>query len=165
MNIRDFKSWLIFEQAEPAPADAAPSAPPPPPSTPPPMGGMDLGMGGGAAPAAGAQDKAKQIRAILLKHPITSLKKIGDLETKQFNEYVFTENDINKWISSVKKDDKKQELLDYLNGNDVKSSEIHIEFSKALKDNKLGRPVSTIELDFTKDGSPTTKDIDLVFLA
>lgn len=165
MNIRDFKSWLIFEQGGDAGGAApAPTPPPAPSPAPPPIGG-GMDMGGGAPPASGAQEKSKKMRAVLLKHPITSLKKIGDLETKQFNEYIFTDEDIARWLTSIKKDDKKQELLDYLNGNDVKTLEIHVEFSKALKDNKLGKPISTIELDFTKDGTPTTKDIDLIFLS
>jgi hypothetical protein len=36
---------------------------------------------------------------------------------------------------------------------------------KAVQATEFGKPQTVIDVDFTKEGEPTTKDINLIFLA
>ena len=40
-----------------------------------------------------------------------------------------------------------------------------IKRAAAVQSNEFGKPQTVIDIDFTKEGEPTTKDINLIFLA
>jgi disulfide oxidoreductase YuzD len=138
--LKNFNSWLT-EQTDPLMGDPA-AAP--------------------AAPAAPAQ--AEQIRAILISNPIGSVDKPGDMTTKQFNEYVLDMDRVKEWIEKNAKE-SSQEILDYLDGKDIDIKDSHKKFTKAVQATEFGKPQTVIDVDFTKEGEPTTKDINLIFLA
>jgi disulfide oxidoreductase YuzD len=138
--LKNFNSWLT-EQTDPLMGDPA-AAP--------------------AAPAAPAQ--AEQIRAILISNPIGSIDKPGDMTTKQFNEYVLDMDRVKEWIEKNAKE-SSQEILDYLDGKDIDIKDSHKKFTKAVQATEFGKPQTVIDVDFTKEGEPTTKDINLIFLA
>lgn len=141
--LKNFNSWLN-EQGDPMAADPAAVA------------------GAPAAPA--APGEKSQIRAILISNPIGSVDKPGDMTTKQFNEYVLDMERVKEWIDKNAKD-SSQDILDYLNGKDVEVKEVHKKFTSAVQANEFGKPQTVIDVDFTKEGEPTTKDINLIFLA
>jgi hypothetical protein len=144
--LKNFTTWLN----EQAPVDPAAMADP---------------TAAGAAPAAPASPTAtEKIRAILISKPIGSVDKPGDMVTKQFNEYVLDMGRVKEWIEKNEKD-AEQEILDYLGGKDVDLKDSHKKFATAVQNNELGKPQTVIDIDFTKDGEPTTKDISLIFLA
>jgi len=143
--LKNFTSWLT-EQADPMAPDAAMPVP-----------------GEGGAPAAAPGEKS-QIRAILISNPIGSVDKPGDMTTKQYNEYVLDMDRVKEWIEKNAKD-SSQDILDYLNGKDVDIKDSHKKFTAAVQANEFGKPQTVIDVDFTKDGEPTTKDINLIFLA
>jgi disulfide oxidoreductase YuzD len=138
--LKNLNSWLT-EQTDPLMGDpaAAPAAP--------------------AAPAL-----AEQIRAILISNPIGSVDKPGDMTTKQFNEYVLDMDRVKEWIEKNAKE-SSQEILDYLDGKDIDIKDSHKKFTKAVQATEFGKPQTVIDVDFTKEGEPTTKDINLIFLA
>ena len=140
--LKNFTSWLN-EQTDPLAADpmAAPAE----------------------APAAAPGEKS-QIRAILISNPIGSVDKPGDMVTKQYNEYVLDMARVTEWIEKNAKD-SQQDILDYLNGKDIELKDAHKKFTKAVQANEFGKPQTVIDIDFTKEGDPTTKDINLIFLA
>lgn len=140
--IKKFNSWLT-EQSDPLLGD--------------PMAGGDAT----AVPAAPAP--VAQIRAILISNPIGSVDKPGDMTTRQFNEYVLDMDRVKEWIEKNEKA-ASQEILDYLAGKDIDIKDSHKKFSKAVQANEFGKPQTVIDVDFTKDGEPTTKDINLIFL-
>jgi hypothetical protein len=138
--LKNFNSWLN-EQGDPMAADPAAAA---------------------AAPApTGQPDK---IRAILISNPIGSVDKPGDMTTKQFNEYVLDLSRVKEWISKNAKD-SEQDILDYLDGKDIEVKDAHKKFTKAVQADEFGKAQTVIDVDFTKEGEPTTKDINLIFLA
>ncbi len=141
--LKNFNSWLN-EQTDPMAADPAMAAP------------------AGAAPA--TPGEKSQIRAILISNPIGSVDKPGDMVTKQYNEYVLDMERVKEWIEKNAKD-SSQDILDYLNGKDIDVKDAHKKFSTAVQGNEFGKPQTVIDVDFTKDGEPTTKDINLIFLA
>lgn len=141
--LKNFNSWLN-EQGDPMVPDPAAVA------------------GAPAAPA--APGEKSQIRAILISNPIGSVDKPGDMTTKQFNEYVLDMERVKEWIDKNAKD-SSQDILDYLNGKDVEVKEVHKKFTSAVQANEFGKPQTVIDVDFTKEGEPTTKDINLIFLA
>ena len=143
--LKNFTSWLT-EQADPMAPDAAMPVP---------------GEAGGPAAAPGEKS---QIRAILISNPIGSVDKPGDMTTKQYNEYVLDMDRVKEWIEKNAKD-SSQDILDYLNGKDVDIKDSHKKFTAAVQANEFGKPQTVIDVDFTKDGEPTTKDINLIFLA
>ena len=141
--LKNFNSW-VNEQTDPLAAD--PMAAP-----------------GEAAPAAPAAP-AEQVRAILISNPIGTVDTPGDTVTKQYNEYVLDMDRVKEWIEKNAKD-SSQDILDYLNGKDVDIKDSHKKFTAAVQANEFGKPQTVIDVDFTKDGEPTTKDINLIFLA
>jgi disulfide oxidoreductase YuzD len=139
--LKNFNSWLN-EQTDPMVPDPAAAA--------------------GAAPAAPVEKS--QIRAILISNPIGSVDKPGDMVTKQYNEYVLDMGRVQEWIEKNAKE-SSQDILDYLNGKDIEVKDAHKKFTTAVQANEFGKPQTVIDVDFTKDGEPTTKDINLIFLA
>ncbi len=137
--LKNFNSWLN-EQGDPMAADPAAAAAPAP---------------------TGKPDK---IRAILISNPIGSVDKPGDMTTKQFNEYVLDLTRVKEWISNNAKE-SEQDILDYLEGKDIEVKDVHKKFTKAVQADEFGKAQTVIDVDFTKDGEPTTKDINLIFLA
>lgn len=105
-----------------------------------------------------------KIRAILISNPIGSVDKPGDMSTKQFNEYVLDMTRVKEWIEKNVKD-SSQEILDYLAGKDIELTDAHKKFTKAVQADEFGKAQTVIDIDFTKEGEPTTKDINLIFLA
>jgi len=146
--LKNFTNWLN----EQAPADPTAVVPDP------------AAVSGGAPTGGVAAGQAEQIRAILLSNPIGSVDKPGDMLTKQFNEYVLDMTRVKEWIEKNAKD-SEQEILNYLKGKDVELKSSHKKFATAVQKNELGKPQTVIDIDFTKDGEPTTKDINLIFLA
>jgi disulfide oxidoreductase YuzD len=138
--LKNFNLWLT-EQTDPLMGDPAAAT---------------------AAPA--APEKSAQIRAILISNPIGSVDKPGDMTTKQFNEYVLDMDRVKEWIEKNAKE-SSQEILDYLDGKDIDIKDSHKKFTKAVQANEFGKPQTVIDVDFTKEGEPTTKDINLIFLA
>jgi len=136
--LKNFNSWLN-EQGDPMAADPAAAAPAP----------------------TGQPDK---IRAILISNPIGSVDKPGDMTTKQFNEYVLDLTRVKEWISKNAKE-SEQDILDYLDGKDIEVKDAHKKFTKAVQADEFGKAQTVIDVDFTKEGEPTTKDINLIFLA
>lgn len=136
--LKNFNSWLT-EQTDPLMGDPAAAAPAPP-------------------------AQAEQIRAILISNPIGSVDKPGDMTTKQFNEYVLDMDRVKEWIEKNAKE-SSQEILDYLDGKDIDIKDSHKKFTKAVQATEFGKPQTVIDVDFTKEGEPTTKDINLIFLA
>ena len=59
----------------------------------------------------------------------------------------------------------EKDILDYLSGKDVDIKDAHKKFTAAVQSNEFGKPQTVIDIDFTKEGDPTTKDINLIFLA
>ena len=141
--LKNFNSW-VNEQTDPLAAD--PMAAP-----------------GEAAPAAPAAP-AEQVRAILISNPIGSVAMPGDMTTKQFNEYVLDLDRVKEWITKNAKE-SEQEILDYLSGKDIEVKDAHKKFTKAVQADEFGKAQTVIDIDFTKEGEPTTKDINLIFLA
>lgn len=141
--LKNFNSWLN-EQTDPLAAD--PMAAP-----------------GGAAPAA-APGESQQVRAILISNPIGTVDTPGDTVTKQYNEYILDMERVKEWIEKNAKDSEK-DILDYLSGKDVEIKDAHKKFTSAVQSNEFGKPQTVIDIDFTKEGDPTTKDINLIFLA
>lgn len=139
--LKNFKSWLNEQMAADISMDPAAPA---------------------SAPAAGSAPE--QIRAILISKPIGSVDKPGDMTTKQFNEYVLDMARVKEWIEKNSKD-SEQDILDYLSGKDIEIKDAHKKFTTAVQANEFGKPQTVIDVDFTKDGDPTTKDINLIFLA
>jgi disulfide oxidoreductase YuzD len=86
------------------------------------------------------------------------------MTTKQFNEYVLDMDRVKEWIEKNAKE-SSQEILDYLDGKDIDIKDSHKKFTKAVQANEFGKPQTVIDVDFTKEGEPTTKDINLIFLA
>ena len=125
---------------------------------------MAAAMPGAEAPAPAATGEKAQIRAILISNPIGSVDKPGDMVTKQFNEYVLDMGRVQEWIEKNAKE-SSQDILDYLNGKDIEVKDAHKKFTTAVQANEFGKPQTVIDVDFTKDGEPTTKDINLIFLA
>lgn len=144
--LKNFTTWLNEQ------APAGPIVPDP----------MAVAPGAEAAPAPAGP--VEHIRAILISKPIGSIDKPGDMVTKQFNEYVLDKARVKEWIEKNAKD-SEQEILDYLEGKDVDLKDSHKKFTNAVQNNELGKPQTVIDIDFTKDGEPTTKDISLIFLA
>ena len=143
--LKNFNSWLN-EQTDPiAPADPAAAAP------------------GGVAPAA-APGETEKVRAILISNPIGTVDTPGDTVTKQYNEYILDMERVKEWIEKNAKDSEK-DILDYLSGKDVDIKDAHKKFTAAVQSNEFGKPQTVIDIDFTKEGDPTTKDINLIFLA
>ena len=141
--LKNFNSWLT-EQTDPmAPADPAAVAP-------------------GAAPA--APGETQKVRAILISNPIGTVDTPGDTVTKQYNEYILDMERVKEWIGKNAKDSEK-DILDYLSGKDVEIKDAHKKFTAAVQSNEFGKPQTVIDIDFTKEGDPTTKDINLIFLA
>jgi hypothetical protein len=116
-----------------------------------------------AAPAAAPGEKT-QIRAILISNPIGTVDKPGDTVTKQYNEYILDMERVKEWIEKNAKEDER-DILDYLSGKDIEIEAAHKKFTAAVQANEFGKPQTVIDIDFTKDGDPTTKDINLIFLA
>ena len=141
--LKNFNSW-VNEQTDPLAAD--PMAAP-----------------GEAAPAAPAAP-AEQVRAILISNPIGTVDTPGDTVTKQYNEYILDMERVKEWIEKNAKDSEK-DILDYLSGKDVDIKDAHKKFTAAVQSNEFGKPQTVIDIDFTKEGEPTTKDINLIFLA
>jgi disulfide oxidoreductase YuzD len=125
---------------------------------------MAAAMPGAEAPAPAATGEKAQIRAILISNPIGSVDKSGDMVTKQYNEYVLDMGRVQEWIEKNAKE-SSQDILDYLNGKDIEVKDAHKKFTTAVQANEFGKPQTVIDVDFTKDGEPTTKDINLIFLA
>jgi len=71
---------------------------------------------------------------------------------------------VKEWIEKNAKDSEK-DILDYLSGKDVDIKDAHKKFTAAVQSNEFGKPQTVIDVDFTKEGEPTTKDINLIFLA
>jgi len=88
----------------------------------------------------------------------------GDMTTKQFNEYVLDLDRVKEWITKNAKE-SEQEILDYLSGKDIEVKDAHKKFTKAVQADEFGKAQTVIDIDFTKEGEPTTKDINLIFLA
>ena len=141
--LKNFNSW-VNEQTDPLAAD--PMAAP-----------------GEAAPAAPAAP-AEQVRAILISNPIGTVDTPGDTVTKQYNEYILDMERVKEWIGKNAKDSEK-DILEYLSGKDVEIKDAHKKFTAAVQSNEFGKPQTVIDVDFTKEGEPTTKDINLIFLA
>ena len=141
--LKNFNSWLT-EQTDPmAPADPAAVAP-------------------GAAPV--APGETQKVRAILISNPIGTVDTPGDTVTKQYNEYILDMERVKEWIGKNAKDSEK-DILEYLSGKDVEIKDAHKKFTAAVQSNEFGKPQTVIDVDFTKEGEPTTKDINLIFLA
>ena len=139
--LKNFNSWLT-EQTDPMSMDPAVAAP--------------------AVPV--APGKPAQIRAILISNPIGTVDTPGDTVTKQYNEYILDMERVKEWIEKNAKDSEK-DILDYLSGKDVDIKDAHKKFTAAVQSNEFGKPQTVIDIDFTKEGDPTTKDINLIFLA
>ena len=139
--LKNFNSWLT-EQTDPMSMDPAAAAP--------------------AEPV--APGKPAQIRAILISNPIGSVDMPGDMSTKQFNEYVLDLDRVKEWITKNAKE-SEAEILDYLSGKDIEVKDSHKKFTKAVQADEFGKAQTVIDIDFTKEGEPTTKDINLIFLA
>ena len=142
--LKNFNSWLN-EQTDPM-ADPAMAAP------------------DGAAPAATAPGEVTQVRAILISNPIGTVDSPGDTITKQYNEYILDMERVKEWIGKNAKDSER-DILDYLSGKDIDLKDAHKKFTAAVQSNEFGKPQTVIDIDFTKEGEPTTKDINLIFLA
>ena len=142
--LKNFTSWLN-EQDDPLAAD--------------PMAAV-----GGEAAAPAAPGEKSQIRAILISNPIGTADRPGDMVTKQYNEYILDMERVKEWIGKNAKDSEK-DILDYLSGKDIDIKDAHKKFTAAVQSNEFGKPQTVIDIDFTKEGDPTTKDINLIFLA
>jgi hypothetical protein len=141
--LKNFNSWLN-EQEDPLAADP-------------------MAVPGGTAPAA-SPGESQQVRAILISNPIGTVDTPGDTITKQYNEYILDMDRVKEWIGKNVKDSEK-DILDYLSGKDVELKDAHKKFTAAVQSNEFGKPQTVIDIDFTKEGDPTTKDINLIFLA